>query len=85
MSTDDVVTQDPSDKPLGEIQMNDFMSCPQCIVLGFSVQIKYLSADGDVALGSFSSGVLPWEALGMLQTHGDDIREALKGCDCDDE
>lgn len=49
------------------------------MVIGHASSIKYLSDEGDVHLMHTMDGDLaPWEVIGMLISHCDDLRQALR-------
>lgn len=50
-----------------------------CVMLGYTVSIKYLTEDGEVNLiNTASHDLAPWESLGMLISHCDDVRHLLR-------
>jgi len=48
------------------------------VCLGYAVSIKFLDADGDLSIFNTSHEVTPWEALGMLETARDDLKDRLR-------
>lgn len=49
------------------------------MVIGHASSIKYLDEDGGVSLMHTSNGDLPpWEIIGMLISHCDDLRQSLR-------